>query len=70
MAADVNQLAKKKLHNLTDDEWQARGDAQALATAELIKSDQDRYEAAKLWAQVLSIQEREETEAMQKVANA
>lgn len=60
----------KKVHNRTDKDWEAIWDAETLARAELIKGDETRLAAAQKWAKELAEEEKAETAAMQKVANA
>lgn len=59
-AKKAAKLASKKLFNLTDAEWEARGDAYSLMEAKTISEDPARLASAKLWAaalaQTLSIQ--------------
>ena len=52
----------------TDKEWQAHDDAQTLARAEVIKKDEVRLTRAQEAAAVIANREREEANAMQKVA--
>ena len=68
--AQIKKLADKKPHERTDEEYDAIWDAQTLARAEEIKTDTERFNKAVLWANVLLIEEKEETEALRKVANA
>ena len=68
-AKKVAKLAKKKMFNLTDAEWEARGDAYTLMEAERIKSDPKRLSDAKLWAAALAQTEQEEATAFNTVAN-
>lgn len=65
----IKKLAAKSTAMLTDAEWEARGDAWALQTAELIASDPERLAEAKLWAAVLAQTEKTGAEAFSKVAN-
>ena len=60
----------KSKHNRTDKDWEAIWDAETLARAELIKGNPTRLKAATKWAKVLAEEEKEETKAMQNVANA
>lgn len=57
-------------YNRKDEDWEAIYDAQTLAAAEIIKADSKRLKAAKKWAAKLVEEEKEETEAMAKVANS
>lgn len=66
----VKKLAAIKDHNRTDEQWQAIYDARTLANAKVIEGDTDRYNLAKLWAGVILLDEKEETDALQKVADA
>lgn len=52
----------------TDKEWQAHDDAQTLARAEVIKNDKSRLASAQTAAAQIAKREREEANAMQKVA--
>lgn len=56
-------------HNRTEEEWAAIWDARQLADAEVIKADPDRLAKAIEWAAKLLEEEKQETEAMQTVAN-
>lgn len=58
------------MHELTDAEWDARGDAQSLAHAAVISDDPKRLAAAKEWAQVLALQEQDSADALKSVASA
>jgi hypothetical protein len=54
--AIMGEKKKKKRKNVnavepySDEEWRARGDAEALARAEAVKCDTERMAAAKAWA--------------------
>jgi hypothetical protein len=52
----------------SEKEWEAQYDAETLARAEVIKSDQARFDSAKVAAGKIAEREREEARAMQKVA--
>lgn len=67
--SQLDKLRRKPTHKRTEEEWTAIYDAETLARAELIKADPDRLANAELWAAVLLETEKEETTAMQKVAN-
>ena len=56
MAFEKKKKRKKNTYSgamvepYSDADWRARGDAEALARAEAVKSDPDRMVAAKAWA--------------------
>jgi hypothetical protein len=52
----------------TDAEWRARSDAEALARANIIKSDPVRLEKAQVEAAKMAEHDREEANAMSRVA--
>jgi hypothetical protein len=53
---------------LSDAEWQAKDDARTLAEAEEIKMDKERLERAKVAANKILEEKKEEAKAMAKVA--
>ncbi len=68
--ATKTALMSKKMHNLSDEDWTARSDAQTLAHAKEIKDDPKRYELAQLWAEVLSEQNQANVNALKAVAKS
>ena len=64
------QPEMEKLHKRSDKDWEAIGDANTLARAELIKNSPERLKSAQAWAKKLVEEEKAEAEAMSKVAKS